>query len=557
MYKEILISLDEREGRAVVLEDGQVMEILIAREERQVGSIYKGRVSNVLPGMNAAFVDIGLERNGFLCADDAAAHLGDEANESLRQMSISDILKINQETLVQVVKEAVGTKGARVTTYVTLPGRYLVLLPSAQYIGVSRRIPDEEERSRLRGLADKLRPEGMGVIVRTAAAGRPAEDLQRDLDYLVRVWTKVQQTARKRRAPALIHQELDLVDKVLRDLFTPDVDRLIIDNPAEYAKMRDKLETTAPNLLDRMHLYTDRRPLFELHGVEAEVERALNRRVWLESGGYLILDRTEALWVIDVNTGKYIGKTSLADTILRTNLEACREICRQLRLRDMAGIIIIDFIDMDSAADQRRVVEALSDELKKDRTRTHLVGMTELGLVQLTRKREGKDLDTVMREPCAICSGRGRLLSPLSLALRIRREVLKMALDPRNEAFLVSVSPRAAIELVGLEGEDLEALERETGRPILVRLDEDFHPEHHEITAGRKDQLEGRVARLPQGHQARVRLEEPFGLNVQSALAVVDGQLVEVLSGGDRLGKEVQIRLVKTGNAVNQAEIIR
>ncbi len=557
MYKEILISLDEREGRAVVLEDGQLMEVLIAREERQVGSIYKGRVSNVLPGMNAAFVDIGLERNGFLCADDAAAHLGDEVNESLRQMSIADILKVNQETLVQVVKEAVGTKGARITTYVTLPGRYLVLIPSAQYIGVSRRIQEEEERNRLRTCAEKIRPEGMGVIIRTAAAGRSQEDLQRDLDYLVKVWNKVQQAARKRRAPALIHQELALVDKVLRDLFTPDVDRLIVDNPVEYAKMRDKLEITAPSLLDRMHLYTDRRPLFELHGVESEVEKALNRKVWLESGGYLIIDRTEALWVIDVNTGKYIGKTSLADTILRTNLEACREICRQLRLRDMAGIIVIDFIDMDSTTDQRKVLEALGDELKKDRTRTHLVGMTELGLVQLTRKRDGKDLDAVMREPCPVCSGRGRLLSPQSLAFRVRREILKQALDSRHEVLLARLHPRAAVELVGLEGEEIEALERETGRTVLVQVDRDAHPESIEVLGGARGVMESRVTRLSQGHQARVRLEETFGINVQSALAVIEGNLVEVVSGGDRLGKEVSVRVVRSGPAWSQAEIVR
>jgi ribonuclease G len=557
MYKEILISLDEREGRAVVLEDGQVMEILIAREERQVGSIYKGRVSNVLPGMNAAFVDIGLERNGFLCADDAAAHLGDDVNESLRQMSISDILKVNQETLVQVVKEAVGTKGARITTYVTLPGRYLVLLPSAQYIGVSRRILDEEERNRLRVCAEKIRPEGMGVIVRTAAAGRIEEDLQRDLDYLVKVWDKVQQSARKRRAPALVHQELALVDKVLRDLFTPDIDRLIIDNPVEHAKMRDKLESTAPVLLGRMHLYTDRRPLFELHNVESEMEKALNRKVWLDSGGYLIIDRTEALWVIDVNTGKFIGKTSLADTILRTNLEACREICRQLRLRDMAGIIVIDFIDMDSADDQRKVLEFLEDELRRDRTRTHLVGMTELGLVQLTRKREGKDLDAVMREPCPVCSGRGRLLSAQTLAFRVRREILRLAMDDHNEAILVRVHPHTAIELIGVEGEEAEALERDSGRTILIQVDQHLHPECHEVLGGPKNQLGARVTRLSQGHQVKVRLEEPFGPNIQSALAVVNGHLVEVLSGGDRLGKEVQIRLIRSTGAFCQAEIVR
>lgn len=557
MYKEILITRDEREGRAAVLEDGLLSEFLIAREERQVGSIYKGRVANVLPGMNAAFVDIGLERNGFLCADDAAAHLGEEASANLRKPDIRDILKVNEEALVQVVKEAVGTKGARITTYVTLPGRYLVLIPQATYIGVSRRVGDDQERNRLRAIAEKIRPEGMGVIVRTSSAGRSHDELQRELNFLVRSWNRVQRNSKRRRAPAIVHQELALIDKIIRDVLTPDVNRLIIDNAEEYAKIVERLEQTAPAMTERVHLYNGDVPLFEFHGIDQEIEKALDRKVWLESGGYLIIDRTEALWVIDVNTGKYTGKTSLADTILKTNLEACREICRQLRLRDIGGIIIIDFIDMQSAQDRRRLQSALIEEMKKDRTRTHLVGMTELGLIQLTRKREGKDLDLVLREGCPYCSGRGRLISPKTLALRVRRDVLRKAADSKQEAILVHCHPRVGIDLVGIDGESLEAMEQQAKKSVIVVVDEDFHQEEFTLETGRRKDLTRRKPALTKGRREKVYLEEGFGNNNKSAVAVVEGNLVEVLSMGDRVGEMVEIRVTDTDGVIARAEAIR
>ena len=557
MYKEILITRDEREGRAAVIEDGLLSEFLIAREERQVGSIYKGRVANVLPGMNAAFVDIGLERNGFLCADDAAAHLGEEASASLRKRDIRDILKVNEEALVQVVKEAVGTKGARITTFVTLPGRYLVLIPQATYIGVSRRVGDDPERNRLRAIAEKIRPEGMGLIVRTSASGRSREELERELSFLSRSWTRVQKNSKRRRAPAIMHQELALIDKIVRDVLTPDVNRLIIDNAEEHAKIVERLEQTAPKMAERVHLYSDPIPLFEFHGIDQEIEKALDRKVWLESGGYLIIDRTEALWVIDVNTGKYTGKTNLADTILKTNLEACKEICRQLRLRDIGGIIIIDFIDMASASDRRRLQSLLIEEMKKDRTRTHLVGMTELGLIQLTRKREGKDLDLVLREACPYCNGRGRLVSPRTLALRVRREILRKASDTKQEGILVQCHPQVGIELVGVDGEGVEAIQNQTGKTVILIVDEDFHQEEYTVDSGRRKELLRRKPALTKGRREKVYLEEGFGSSSRSALAVVEGNLVEVLSMGDRVGDMVEIRVTDTDGVIARAEALR
>ena len=558
MYKEILITRDEREGRAAVLEDGVLSEFLIAREERQVGSIYKGRVANVLPGMNAAFVDLGLERNGFLCADDAAAHLGEEASASLKNVNIKDMLKVDQEVIVQVVKEAVGTKGARITSYVTMPGRYLVLLPSASYTGVSRRVEDEKERERLRQIAEKAKPDGMGVIVRTSAVGRSAEELERELKFLVRSWNRVQKASKRRRAPAILHQELALIDKIVRDILHTDVNRLVIDNAEEHAKVIERLEVTAPKMIERVFLYNHDVPLFEFYGIDQEIENALSRKVWLESGGYLIIDRTEALWAIDVNTGKYIGKTaSLADTILKTNLEAVREICRQLRLRDIGGIIIVDFIDMESASDRRRLLSEVVEELKKDRTRTHLVGMTELGLVQLTRKREGKDLDLVLREECPYCTGRGRLLSPGTVALRIRRDILKRTATEDTEAVFVEMHPRVGKDFLGQDGEDLQALEQHLECAVYVKVSEDFHQEDYVIELGRRKDMARKIEKLTMGQKAEVYLEEGFGSNSRSATAVMNGNLVEALNLGDRVGDIVELRISDINAAVPKATLIR
>lgn len=558
MFKEILITRDEREGRAAVLEDGTLSEFLIAREERQVGSIYKGRVANVLPGMNAAFVDLGLERNGFLCADDAAAHLGEEASASLRTANIKDMIKVDQEVIVQVVKEAVGTKGARITTFVTMPGRYLVLLPSASYIGVSRRVEDETERERLRAVAEKAKPDGMGVIIRTSAVGRSEEELTREMKFLSRSWNRVQKAAKRRRAPAIVHQELALIDKIVRDILHSDVNRLVIDNAEEYAKVIERLEASAPKLVDRVFLYNHSVPLFEFYGIDHEIEQALSRKVWLESGGYLIIDRTEALWAIDVNTGKYIGKTSsLADTILKTNLEAVREICRQLRLRDIGGIIIVDFIDMESASDRRRLLSAVVEELKKDRTRTHLVGMTELGLVQLTRKREGKDLDLVLREECPYCEGRGRILSPRTVALRVRREIIRKAATSEEEAIFAEMHPRVGKEFLGQDAEELNALEQQVGRPVYVRVSEDLHQEQYDVELGRRKEMARKIDKLNMGQKAEVYLEEGFGSNSRSATAVMEGNLVEALNLGDRVGEIVELRVSDINGAVPKAKLIR
>ncbi|MCD4785502.1 MAG: Rne/Rng family ribonuclease [Candidatus Eremiobacteraeota bacterium] len=557
MFKEILISIDEMENRIAVLEDGKLMEIFIAREEHQIGSIYKGKVANVLPGMQAAFVDIGLERNAFLCVDDAISgiHIDVEVQKA-RSLSIKDILKVNQETLVQIVKESIGTKGARVTTFITLPGRFLVLIPTANYTGISRRIEDEGERNRLRSLVEKIKPKSYGLIVRTAAEGKDRESLEKDLQLLIKMWKKIQNTESKKSAPAIIHSELTLVYKIIRDVFTQDVDRLIIDSHVEYDKILELMDIIAPHLKGRIHLYLEGNPLFQAYGVESEIDKSLRRKVWLESGGYIIIDKTEALTSIDVNTGKYIGRTSLSDTILRTNLEAVDEITRQVRLRDIGGILILDFIDMERMEDRGKLMRALHEALKRDRTKTHIVGLTELGLIQITRKRVNRDLDELLRTQCPYCGGKGRVLSVDTICIKAKREIKNVSEDSKVEAMLLRVNPRIGMKLLGWEGEDLEQLEEAMGKPIYLRVNPRMHVERIDIeTATSKKYIEEKISDLSPGEELDITVEEVFGLNLQNGMCMHKGNLIEVLQAGNRIGKKIKVVVTLVSRSYSQAQI--
>lgn len=555
MYKEIFINVDDLESRVAVLEDGRLVEIYIEREERQSGSIYKGKVANVLPGMQAAFVDIGLERNAFLCKDDLEAGMGEEEYEAFKNASIKDILKVGQETMVQIVKESIGTKGARVTTGITLPGRYLVLLPTASYVGVSRRIGSEEERRRLKQIADSNRPDGTGLIVRTAADGRSREELLRDLEALVKLWERIRDKAKTLKPPSLVHQELTLVYKVIRDLFTEDVDRLIVDSQSEHEKIVDLMDIFSPELKSRVHLHNDRRPLFELHGIDKEIDKATRRQVWLESGAHLIIDKTEALTVIDVNTGKFIGRTNLADTILKTNLEAVKEITHQMRLRDLGGIIIVDFIDMDRHEDKIRLLHALGEALKRDRTTTHLVGMTDLGLVQITRKRVGRDLEDTLRETCSECKGVGTMSTFQTVHIRAEREVRRAALDPRAEAVKVIVHPRVALSMIGWEGEEMQRLEKAVRRPVYLRTDRESTRDRVDLQTMSAREAEERLKPLRAGYECEALIDDTFGANLQSGLTVIEGQIVEVLHAGNMVGDRVRVHVSNANRWFCQAQV--
>ncbi len=486
MGKDIIANVEPYETRVAVVEGGTLLNIFIERNAPLAGNIYKGRVANVLPGMEAAFVDIGLERNAFLHVADIRSErlAGEEVEESFGRGAIGQRLRVGQEILVQVTKEPMGTKGARVTTYVALPARFLVLMPTVNYVGVSRRIEDDKERKRLRELADRLRPERMGLIVRTAAEGATEKELVDDLRFLLQVWNRVEERSRAGRAPTLVYQDLGVIRRIVRDLFTEDVDRFIIDSPSEFERIQDLLASFAAKLKNRLQLYRDGEPIFEHFGVERELERALRRKVWLKSGGYIIIDRTEAFTVIDVNTGKYVGKTDLASTIFRTNMEAIGEIIRQVTLRDIGGIILIDFIDMENDSHQKRVLQGLNDAVRNDRAKVHVIDLTGLGLVEMTRKRVFQDLEEVMRTPCPYCEGRGRVLSPETISRRVRREIRKMLRSSAARAILIEVHPEVYEDLFHEGSSWLRSLEEGTGKRVRIRPREGMHLEKVAVVEG-------------------------------------------------------------------------
>ena len=483
MGREIIANIEATETRVAVMEHETLVNLFIERSEPVAGNIYKARVNNVLPGMDAAFVDIGLERNAFLHVEDIRSQRldGEEVEESFGKGAIAERLRSGQEILVQVTKEPMGSKGARVTTYVALPAHYLVLMPTVNYVGVSRRITNEGERKRLRQIADRIRPEGTGVIVRTAAEGAAETLLTDDVAFLQQMWQRVLERARTTKAPALVYQDLKLIRRVVRDLFTEDVDRFVIDSPEEHGRVADLLGSFAPQLKERLVLHRDAEPVFEKYGVEREIDRALRRKVWLKSGGYIMIDRTEALTVIDVNTGKYVGKTDLASTILKNNLEAVGEIVRQITLRDVGGIILADFIDMEKEDHRKKVLDALHDAVQRDRAKLHVIDLTALGLVEITRKRVYQDLEEIMRVPCPYCEGRGRVLSPDTMAMRVRRELRKLARTSKAPAILVEVHPQVAGALFREGAGWVRALEESCDKRLRVRAREGLHIERVNI----------------------------------------------------------------------------
>lgn len=486
MAKEIIANVEPFETRVAVLDEGTLVNLYIERGEPLAGNIYKGRVANVLPGMDAAFVDIGLERNAFLHVGDVRSQrlAGEEVEESFGRGAIAERLRVGQEILVQVTKEPMGTKGARVTTYLALPAYYLVLMPTVNYVGVSRRIEDDQERKRLRQLADRLRPKGMGVIVRTAAEGASEKELADDIQFLLQMWSRVEERSRNGRAPQLVYQDLRLIRRVVRDLFTEDVSRFLIDSAEEFHRVQDLLSSFAPKLKSRLQLYRGAESIFEHTSVEREVEKALRRKVWLKSGGHIVIDRTEALTVIDVNTGKYVGKTDLASTIFRTNLEAIGEIVRQITLRDIGGIILVDFIDMENEQHRKRVLQALNEAVRKDRAKIHVIDLTGLGLVEITRKRVYQDLEEVMRVPCPYCEGRGRVLSTETMGMRVRRDLRKVLRSTKASAVLVEVHPDVHAFLFRDGDSWLRQLEDQAGRRAAVRGRDGMHLERLRVVEG-------------------------------------------------------------------------
>ena len=537
MTKEMIISSSAHETRVAILEDDQVAEIFIERERQRgvVGNLYKGRVSKVLPGMQSAFVDLGLERDGFLYVSDVAdtfeeldkfdteedepaapANGGGPARQgrgrngrdrdpaagsgSSRAKSrddaknrpepkIEELLKEGQEIIVQVAKEPLGTKGARLTSHATMPGRFLVFMPTVDHIGISRKIESREERSRLRGIVREFREQtgfAGGVIIRTAASGRPKEDIVSDLSYFHKIWTEIRQKSETSRAPAVVYREQSLVAKLLRDLLTDDYTAIRIDSEPEYRKILELVEHFMPTLASRAKLYDKDFPIFEEYGVQQEIDKALRSKVWLKSGGSIVINQTEALVAIDVNTGRYVGKKTagrLEDTILKTNLEAVKEIVRQIRLRDLGGIIVLDFIDMEEKKNRQKVYQVVEQELRRDRAPSKALQVSDFGLVIITRKRVKQSLERVLTEPCPYCAGSSVIKSSSTVCYEILAEVKKISGDLDGQHLMLRVNPDIARALREEERAVLKDLKQTIGKDVTIRPDIQLHHEQFDLMA--------------------------------------------------------------------------
>ena len=512
MNKEMIISSNGHETIVAILEDDLAAEIFVERERQRgvVGNVYKGRVSKVLPGMQCAFIDLGLERDGFLYVADVVDAMeefdkldsGDEEEAGggskdgghkergpRVQPKIEDLLTSGQEILVEVVKEPLGTKGARLTSHVTMAGRFLVFMPTVDHVGISRKIDSREERSRLRGIVREFREQhGFtgGVIIRTAASGRSKEDIVADLDAFHKTWLEIRQKMDSRRAPAVVYQEQSLVGKLLRDLLTDEFQAIRIDSETEYRRVLELIERIMPNLAPRVKLYSKPYPIFEEYGVQVEIDNALKSKVQLRSGGSIVINQTEALVAIDVNTGRYVGKKStgrLEDTIVKTNLEAAKEIVRQLRIRDLGGIIVCDFIDMEEKKNRQKVFATVEQELRKDRSPSKALQVSDFGLVIITRKRVKQSLERVMTEPCPYCSGTGVIESTSTICYEIFNEVRKIGSELNGHRVLLRVNPEIARAFREEESDVLRDLKHSIGRDVTVKSDVQLHHEQFDVMA--------------------------------------------------------------------------
>ncbi|MCB9027294.1 MAG: Rne/Rng family ribonuclease [Bdellovibrionaceae bacterium] len=512
MGSEILINVRPNQTRVAYVENGELSDLKVERQKAptSVGSVFKGKVMRVLPGMQAAFVDIGLERAAFLYVGDIRGDIDsekllaeDEASENPEKeyeagsllesptteseapvLLIQDLLKEGQMILVQVAKDPLGTKGARITTHVSLPGRLLVYMPTLNHLGISRRIVSEQERERLRVSIESLNPRG-GVIVRTAGEGADINAMKQDLEYLNRTWKEIQRNNEKRKTPGLIYADLDVELRALRDLLTEEIENVIVDDQRVYKKVVNFVTQFMPKFKNKVKRYRDPQPLFDLYDLDLEISRSLGRTVWLKSGGYIVIDEAEALVVIDVNTGRFVGKKDLEDTLLKTNLEAAKEIAHQLRIRNCGGIIIIDFIDMEKELHREKVMSALKEELSKDRSRTEVVSMSELGLVEMTRKRIRPSLVSTLCESCPYCDGKGYIKQKMTVSSELFREIEREALRSSRELrFVVTCHGDLADWIYAEETVALENLEKKLGCSVAFKIEQSYHIEQFAIEVG-------------------------------------------------------------------------
>ena len=546
--RELLVSTDVSEQRVAILEDDRVAEVYLERPERRsiAGNIYLGSVDNVLPGMEAAFVEIGLEKNGFLYVDEIVVP---ELEGKGHGRKIQDLIKRGEQVLVQAVKDPMKSKGARLTTEISLPGRFVVYVPFGEGLGVSRRL-DDDERARLKEIVKALKVKEGGVIVRTAAEGASAEDVERDLVFLQKLWKSIQDQAKASKPPSLVYQESELPLRVTRDLFTGDFERALIDDDTAYKRVVGYLKKTSPHMVEKVIRYKEKTPLFESFGVDAEIKSTLDRRVNLPSGGYLIFDYAEAFTVIDVNTGRFVGSRSkssgarLEDTITKNNLEAVKEVVRQLRLRDIGGIIVIDFIDMANPSNRQTVQDALQHELERDRTKTYVVEISPLGLVEMTRQNVTDGPREILTKKCPTCAGDGIVVSEATAAVDLERKLRALAATkPRTRAFRIEVSARAGSILIGPGASRLEQIETSTKRRYFLELKDGLHTDHFAVVE--EGTLEKLTPKAPveEGAELEVKLVEVGLYDPNAAVAKLDGLVVVVAGAAKLVGKTVNARV--------------
>lgn len=551
----LLINADGPETRVALVEDGLLGELYIERKQERgiAGNIYKGRVERVLPGMQAAFVNIGLEKSAYLHVSDVRGTpddlkrlvaVGDSSGHDSAEdeepeapsgsARIEDLLKEGQEIAVQVTKEPISTKGARVTRYISLPGRHLVFMPTVEHVGISRRISSDKERKRLREIIDQMRPPGTGFIVRTVAENVPEKDLKADMDFLIKLWNNVVQRTEAARCPSLIYNDLDLLLRTVRDMFTPDVDKLIIDSRPDYERIKKFIHAFMPDFAGHIELYTSSEPIFDGYGIEIEIDRAVERKVWLKSGGYLIVDEMEALTAIDVNTGRFVGKRNLEDTITQTNLEAAREVAEQLRIRSIGGMIVVDFIDMDRPSNRNKVTRAFNDFLRRDRAKAAVTRISELGLVEMTRKRTRESLLHHLTEPCEHCEGKGYTKSRRTVAYGLLRELRRQGNLVEGDTVLVEVHPDVAQILSGPDHIYLEELEKRLQKRIVIKARGSFALEDYEIRSPGQKAIERSDAARdddkpePRRHRRRKKVGPPAEVQ-----AMLDEDERESAGGGE------------------------
>ncbi|HWH95576.1 MAG TPA: Rne/Rng family ribonuclease [Baekduia sp.] len=592
MRKQVLVSVDRGETRVALMEatgapaaaprsggrnrastraktanDGwRVAELYLERRGNRsiVGNIYKGKVDNVLPGLEAAFVDIGLDKNGFLHVDEIVipgVEVARRGRAGSRGKSIGELLKPGQEVVVQVVKDPLKTKGARLSMDLTIAGRYMVYTPTGEGVGVSKRL-DDKERDRLRREAKGLDLHGGGAIVRTAAHGAKREDFERELQYLFKLHEVLDKRVADTPAPAMVFQEADLSVRVVRDIFSADFEKAIVDDEQQHHRLVSFFSRTAPELVDRVELWQESKPLFEAWDVEKVIDGLMSKRVDLPSGGYLLIDYAEALTVIDVNSGSFVGRgkqARLEDTITRTNLEAADEVVRQLRLRDIGGIIVIDFIDMARAKNREAVLKTLRKALDDDRTKTFTAEISKLGLVEMTRQNVTEGVREIMSRPCPTCHGEGVIKSEDTIAIEFERQLREVASRAKRgvEAFLVQVNPRVSAKFTGEGARVLHALEHETGKIFHFEGSEGLPLDHFAITQeGSNDDIEERAIPFKEGDEVLVNIVEPHMYEVDDAVAKVDGYIISVVNGGRFVGSKKLVRIEEAGRTAAVATLL-